>query len=142
MSDRRSEMRRSNGCPGKRPQTRNATAIYRRRGKGVGWNRPGLATKPQWRAQSVGEARNNVGSDSHKLGGSCCGSAGCYAAIVSRMHDVRSAQGDERGDVCERSESNLRKTQSGDRRARLNYAPPEHESTRWSTIGIGVERGG
>ena len=88
------------------------------------------------------EAGNNVGSDSHKLGGSCCGSAGCHAAIVSRMHDVRSAQGDERGDVSERSESNLRETQSGDRRARLNYAPPEHESTRWSTIGVGVERGG
>ena len=69
------------------------------------------------------EAGNNVGSDSHKLGGSCCG----YAAIASRMHDVRSAQGDERGDVGERSESNLRQTQSGDRRARLNFAPPEHE---------------
>ena len=88
------------------------------------------------------EAGNNVGSDSHKLGGSCCGSAGCYVAIVSRMHDVRTAQGDERGDVWERSESNLRETQSGDGRARLNYAPPEHESTRWSTIGVGVERGG
>ena len=55
------------------------------------------------------------------------------------MHD---AQGDERGDVCERSESNLRETQSCDRRARLYYEPPEHESTRWSTIGVGVERGG
>ena len=87
------------------------------------------------------EAGNNVGSDSHKLVGSCCGSAGCYAAIVSRMHDVRSAQGDERGDVCERSESNLKETQSDDRRARRKYAPPEHESTRWSTIGVGVERG-
>ena len=40
------------------------------------------------------------------------------------------------------AESNLRGTQSDDRRARLNYAPLEHESTRWSTIGVGVERGG
>ena len=108
-----------------------------REGSWVESSRPG----DQAIVQSMVEAGNNVGSDSHKLGGSCCGSAGCYAVIVSRIHDVRSAQGDEKGD-CERSESNLKETQNDHERVRLNYVPPEHESTRWSTIGVGVERAG
>ena len=92
----------------------------------------------------MGEAGNNVGSDSHKLGGSFCGSAGCYAAIVSRMHDVRSAKGDERGDVCERSESSLRETQSGDRRHQSTKAlvgPPSGSASRGTVVVCVTSRG-